>query len=85
MHERKFPLFISLAGREVLLFGGGQVALRRARTLLAFGPDLTVIAPELDPAFLSLPVRLERRVAGWQPDGCEDCAPVRQRNLSEDC
>lgn len=62
MHERKFPLFVSLTGREVLLFGGGQVALRRARTLLVFGPDLTVIAPELDPAFLSLPVRLERRV-----------------------
>lgn len=28
---------------------------------MAFGPDLTVIAPEPDPAFLSLPVRLERR------------------------
>ena len=67
MHERKFPLFVSLTGREVLLFGGGQVALRRARTLLAFGPDLRVIAPVLDPAFLSLPVRLEQRA--YQPGG----------------
>ena len=61
MVERRFPLFVNLAGRKVLLFGGGPVALRRARTLVAFGPDLTVIAPEPDPAFLSLPVRLERR------------------------
>ena len=46
MVERRFPLFVNLAGRKVLLFGGGPVALRRARTLVAFGPDLTVIAPE---------------------------------------
>ena len=51
MVERRFPLFVNLAGRKVLLFGGGPVALRRARTLVAFGPDLTVIAPEPDPAF----------------------------------
>lgn len=61
MSERKFPLFLNLTGREVWLFGGGAVALRRAKTLLAFGPNLTVVAPELDPAFLELPVRLERR------------------------
>ena len=58
MSERKFPLFLNLTGREVWLFGGGAVALRRAKTLLAFGPNLTVVAPELDPAFLELPVRL---------------------------
>ena len=45
MVERRFPLFVNLAGRKVLLFGNGPVALRRARTLMAFGPDLTVIAP----------------------------------------
>ena len=61
MSERKFPVFLNLTGREVWLFGGGAVALRRAKTLLAFGPNLTVVAPELDPAFLELPVRLERR------------------------
>ena len=53
MSERKFPLFLNLTGREVWLFGGGAVALRRAKTLLAFGPNLTVVAPELDPAFWS--------------------------------
>ena len=60
MSERKFPLFLNLTGREVWLFGGGAVALRRAKTLLAFGPNLTVVAPELDP---ELPVRLERRAS----------------------
>lgn len=28
MVERRFPLFVNLAGRKVLLFGGGPVALR---------------------------------------------------------
>lgn len=61
MNERRFPLFIHLTGQPVVLFGGGAVAVRRARTLLAFGADLTVVAPEADPALLELDLRLERR------------------------
>lgn len=61
MDERKFPLFVDLTGRPVAVFGGGAVAVRRVRTLLAFGADLTVVAPEPDPALSELGVRLERR------------------------
>lgn len=41
-----FPLFIDLNRKKILVFGGGQIATRRIHTLLEFGPDITVIAPE---------------------------------------
>ena len=44
--EAFFPLFIPMSGRKVLLVGGGNVAGRRARTLAAFGADITVISPK---------------------------------------
>ena len=41
-----FPLFISLKGKKVAVFGGGKIALRRVRALLDFGPGITVVAPD---------------------------------------
>ena len=38
----------------MLLIGGGKVALRRAETLARFGAELTVVAPEILPAFTPL-------------------------------
>ena len=38
-----------LEGRPVLFIGGGQVALRKLTHLLACGPRITVVAPELHP------------------------------------
>ena len=49
-----FPVFIPLKGQPVLLIGGGKVALRRAETLARFGAELTVVAPEILPAFMPL-------------------------------
>ena len=45
----RFPLFIDLTGQKVVLVGGGQVALRRVRTLQQCGADVVVIAPTLHP------------------------------------
>ena len=42
-----FPLFIDLTGRKVLVFGGGQVALRKIQTLLLFQASVEVSAPKL--------------------------------------
>lgn len=42
-------LGVSLAGRRVVLVGGGAVAARRAARFLADGADVHVIAPELCP------------------------------------
>jgi uroporphyrin-III C-methyltransferase/precorrin-2 dehydrogenase/sirohydrochlorin ferrochelatase len=42
-----FPLFADLKGRDCLVVGGGVVALRRTRALLAAEARVTIIAPEL--------------------------------------
>lgn len=55
MNHRKFPLFIDLHGRHVLLCGGGTIAARRAATLSQFGAEITVIAPEILPEIRALP------------------------------
>ena len=52
---RRFPLYIDLTGRRVLVYGGGAVASRRVETLSRFGPAVTVVAPEIAPAIRSLP------------------------------
>ena len=51
-----FPMFVELEGRPCLIVGGGAVALRKARKLLPYGPELTVVAPEPIPALTALPV-----------------------------
>lgn len=42
-----FPFFVELDGAPGLLVGGGTVALRKAEKLLAYGPRLTVVAPQI--------------------------------------
>ena len=42
-----FPLFVDLEGRQVLVVGGGKIAVRRVRTLLEFGCEITVVSPEV--------------------------------------
>ncbi len=42
----RYPLFLNLAGEPATVIGGGQVALRKIRSLLAAGADITVISPE---------------------------------------
>lgn len=42
-----FPLYIDLTDKKVLVFGGGEVALRKIRTLLTFHPVIEVYAKSL--------------------------------------
>lgn len=41
-----FPLFIDIINKKVVVVGGGKVATRRVETVLKFGADVTVIAPQ---------------------------------------
>lgn len=43
----RFPLFLDLSGKTVVLVGGGTIAARRIGTLRLFGCRIVVIAPEL--------------------------------------
>jgi uroporphyrin-III C-methyltransferase / precorrin-2 dehydrogenase / sirohydrochlorin ferrochelatase len=53
-----YPLALDLAGRPVVVIGGGLVALRRTRALLDAGAVVTVIAPRLLPALAALETEL---------------------------
>ena len=41
------PLFVTLAGRRVVLVGGGPVAAAKLQQLLPTGADVIVVAPEI--------------------------------------
>jgi uroporphyrin-III C-methyltransferase / precorrin-2 dehydrogenase / sirohydrochlorin ferrochelatase len=45
-----YPSGLRLAGRRVVVVGGGQVAQRRIPGLLAAGADVVVVSPEVTPA-----------------------------------
>jgi siroheme synthase-like protein len=42
-----YPVFLNLGGRNCVVAGGGQVALRKVTTLLQHGAAITVISPRL--------------------------------------
>jgi len=56
-----YPIFLNLKDRSVLVVGAGKVALRKTRGLLDAGARVTVVAPEAEPEFDSLPVEMIRR------------------------
>ncbi len=39
-------MFFNIEGKKILLIGAGSINLRRVNTLLEFGAELTVVAPE---------------------------------------
>jgi uroporphyrin-III C-methyltransferase/precorrin-2 dehydrogenase/sirohydrochlorin ferrochelatase len=45
-----YPLGLRLAGRRVLVVGGGTVATRRVPALIAAGARVEIVSPELTPA-----------------------------------
>lgn len=52
-HYPYFPLFTDLSGKRIVIVGGGNIAARRALTLLDFTETLTVVSPDLHPDMAS--------------------------------
>ena len=46
-----FSIELNLEGRNVLVVGGGRIALRKVKTLIPTGAHITVVAPQFDPEF----------------------------------
>ena len=72
------PLFHNLKGRNVLLVGGGEVALRKGRLLADAGAALKVVAPEIDPQLTELALHSQGSVQlrGYQADDLQDICLV---------
>ena len=56
-----FPIFLKLAGRPVLVVGGGKVAAAKLDALLAAGARVRVVAPEVGNGMERPGVTVERR------------------------
>lgn len=54
MNEQVYPVNLRLSGRRCAIVGGGHIALRRAKALLAAGAVVTVVAPKALPEIVDL-------------------------------
>ncbi|MFC4146894.1 uroporphyrinogen-III C-methyltransferase [Micromonospora mangrovi] len=59
-----YPLGLRLAGRRVVVVGGGAVATRRVPALLDAGADVLLVSPELTPA---LQAHVDAGRLHWEP------------------
>ena len=49
-----FPMFVELSGKNVLVIGGGNTALRKCVKLLDYGAEVWAVSGKFLPAFISL-------------------------------
>ena len=70
-----FPCLWISGEKKILIVGAGTIAARRAEALLGFGPDLTVVAPEISEKILELAEkgRLQVRTRAYQTGDCQGC------------
>lgn len=43
----KFPMFIDIENKDILVVGAGEIGCRRIKTLLMFGADITVVSESM--------------------------------------
>ena len=63
MKRPYFPIFIDISEKKIQIIGGGRIALRRVKTLLAFTEKIQVISPQVSEA-LEQYVK-EGRISRW--------------------
>lgn len=57
-----FPFYIDIEKKDILVVGGGAVALRKVEKLLPFNPVITVVSPEICNEIVRLGVKTVKRV-----------------------
>lgn len=72
-----FPFFMDIAGKKGVIVGGGKVAARKAEKLVPFGPNLTVIAPQIEEC-------MRRQEKGQQKDGLSSLFFIERAFRRED-
>lgn len=55
------PVSLRVAGRDVLVVGGGPVAARKAQALIDAGAHVTIVAPNISAEAAALEARIEQR------------------------
>ena len=70
---RYYPVFLDIAGKPVVVMGGGNIAHQKVVGLLKAGAEVTVISPELNPemAALSAEGRFRHIVRDYEPGDIE--------------
>lgn len=51
---KTFPMFLKMAGRRVVIFGGGEQAAQKTRLMLKTEAEIVVVAAELEPELAGL-------------------------------
>ena len=71
----RYPAMINLNGKRCAVIGGGKVALRKTRTLVAAGADVTVIAPVADENLTALAAdsKIKLVLRGYESGDVSDC------------
>lgn len=65
----KFPLFVDIKDKKIIVIGGGIIATRRIKTLLTFGACIQVIAPKITK---ELQLLFTNRMIEWFPRRYKD-------------
>ncbi|MFS3129117.1 uroporphyrinogen-III C-methyltransferase [Nocardioides sp. Bht2] len=66
-HVVTYPVGLRLAGRKVVVVGGGHVAQRRVPSLIAAGALVHLVSPQVTPALEGMKDELTLVLRGFQP------------------
>ncbi|MFO7964407.1 MAG: bifunctional precorrin-2 dehydrogenase/sirohydrochlorin ferrochelatase [Desulfobacterales bacterium] len=65
---RYYPIFLDISGRCCTVIGGGDVAARKAKTLIECGASVTVVSPEITESLHAL---ADQKKITWKNRTCE--------------
>ena len=67
-----FPFFIDIKGKKGLIIGGGRIAEHKLKKILAYEPDITVVATKISDSIRSIEgIKLiEREFVNSDLEGC---------------